>query len=329
MARFLDALHGKNKGRPPVWIMRQAGRYLPEYRKMRAAHSFLDMVRNPEIAAEVTQLPLRRYPLDAAILFSDILVISEALGCPVEFHEGVGPVFPEPIRSVRQVEEMQADLSSISYVFDAVRVLLPDLQVPLLGFAGAPFTVASYMTGGKKEAKLWMLRDPATFHNLLDKITAATVGYLLEQAVAGVAAVQLFESWASELSYPQFEEFSAPYLTKIVSAVSKKVPVIVFGRGMGGFIDPLQKIGAQGLSLDWGVSLSNVRKQVGPKLVLQGNLDPHTLYSDSATIEQETKKMLKEMKGDPAYIANLGHGVFPDVSPEAVGAFIEAVCDTK
>lgn len=330
---FLDALHCRNRGRPPIWIMRQAGRYLPEYQKIRSKYSFLKMCHTPEIAAEVTRLPIDLLGVDAAILFSDILVIPEAMGLGLRFEEGIGPIFDHPLNTPKDLKGLpQLDVKdALHYVANTIRLLLPTLDVPLIGFSGAPFTLASYMIEGQssrdwKKTKQWMLRDPETFHQLLEHLTTAIIGYLKMQAEAGVAAVQLFDSWANVLGYPQFQEFSLRYLQKITDALSEsEIPAIVFCRGSSSFYPDLAQLLVQGISLDWNCDLSQVRQQVPPSIALQGNLDPDILYAPLPVIEREVKLLLKKMKNDPGYIFNLGHGVKPDMSVEAVKCLIKTV----
>lgn len=318
---FLDALHSQNTGRPPVWIMRQAGRYLPEYRALREKRRFKEMIRCPEIAAQVTLMPIKRYQMDAAIIFSDILTIPEALGCQFDFHEGVGPVFESPV-TPKDVDKLSFD-HSLSYVSDAIKLVKPELEVPLIGFCGGPFTVVSYMTGGIKPAKKWLFNDPESFHKLLGIITDASIDYLKMQISAGIDAFQIFESWASFLAYPELQEFSFPYLQKIIKASS--IPVIFFSKGTSGFLQDLIQLKANALSLDWNSDLAKIRQKTPQSIALQGNLDPHVLYGSSKVIQKQCRILLDKMRGDKGFIFNLGHGILPDISPDAVQVLVDTV----
>lgn len=330
---LIEALQGKNSGRPPVWLMRQAGRYLPEYRKIRESYSFMEMCRNPEVVAEITQQPLRRFDFDAAILFSDILVVPDALQMGLSFEEHKGPVFSKTIRTAQDVAQLpKIDIvDTLQYVFEAIKLLKSSLSVPLLGFAGAPMTVASYMVEGGsskdlRRTKQWMLQDPASFHRLLQLLTDYTIEYLKAQHHAGVNGVQIFESWAQMLSYSQFQEFSLPYLKKIVDSLrAENIPVILFARGSSLLATELAMVAPTGLSIDWNGDLSNVRSKVGQKLVLQGNLDPEVLLCDPAVVKTEVKKILSGMDRDPAFIFNLGHGILPETPINSVHALVEAL----
>ncbi len=323
--RLLHALQGTNNGRPPVWLMRQAGRYQKEYRAIKESYSFLEMVHTPEIAAEVTMLPIKQFGMDAAILFSDILTVAEAFGVGLRFEGGVGPVIDRPIMSRADIPQQLGDLS---YVGDAIKLLLPELDVPLIGFAGAPFTVASYMIEGGssrdlKNTKKWMLKDPEGFHMLLETLTEATISYLRLQADAGVQALQLFDSWAMHLSFPHFEEFSLRYMKKIADGLNRDLPMILFCRGSSVFAPEMASIGC-GIGLDWNCSLPQMRQKI-PHLTLQGNLDPFVLYAPHETIRKEVTNLLDAMNGDPAYIFNLGHGISPDMSVDAVRCLVDTV----
>lgn len=330
--KFIEALNCRNRGRPPVWLMRQAGRYMPEYRALRAKYSFLEMCHNPELIAEVTQMPIKAFGMDAAILFSDILVIPEALEVGLRFDEGAGPVIEHPLSSAADVAALPAvDMrESLDYVSQGIRLLRPQLDVPLIGFCGAPFTVASYMIEGKssrdlRKTKQWMLRDPSSFHRLLDLLAEHSVRYLDMQIDAGVQAIQVFDSWAGVLAYTQFREFSLAYLEKIVQRIKNKVPVILFCRGSSVFAQQLAEISPSGISLDWNCDLSAMRKVVPQTIALQGNLDPDILYAPESVLRKEVLHQLNVMRGDPGYICNLGHGITPGVSVDAVRTLVECV----
>lgn len=318
--KFLDALNCRNKSGPPVWLMRQAGRYMPEYRAIREKYSFLEMTHTPELAAEITKLPLQVFGMDAAILFSDILVISEALGVPFRIEEKVGPVLENKVESAKDLERLDAGniREKLDYVYQAIQLL--DLEVPLIGFAGAPFTLTHYMAVNHKQ---WLFKDPASFHRLLEIITEATIAYLNMQVEAGVQAVQVFDSWANALAPKQFQEFSLRYLKKIVEAVD--APVILFCRGSSLYAPELASAKPAGISLDWNATLPDIRQKVGLNIALQGNLDPDVLSAPFSTIKKEVNAILDSMEGDPGYIFNLGHGMMPHHSPDAVKCLVETV----
>ncbi|HRD55565.1 MAG TPA: uroporphyrinogen decarboxylase [Parachlamydiaceae bacterium] len=332
MSLFLKALKCQNDSRPPVWLMRQAGRYMPEYRELRRKHSFLEMCHNKELIAQVTKLPIDAFGMDAAILFSDILVIPEAFGVGLSFEEHKGPIIHRPITQKKDIERLpdfKAE-DSLKYVADGIKETLDDLDVPLIGFAGAPFTVASYMIEGGsssdlKKAKQLMVQDPVSFHLLLNKIANATIDYLNMQIKAGVAAVQLFDSWANVLSFDHFMEFSAFYLKKILKGISQDVPVILFCRGSSCFASELSKLSPAGISVDWQLNIKDLRKVVPSTIALQGNLDPDILYANKDVVIKETKKILKSMQGDKGFIFNLGHGIKPDIPVASVRALVETV----
>ncbi|MBA3817228.1 MAG: uroporphyrinogen decarboxylase [Parachlamydiaceae bacterium] len=329
---LLQALKCRNQGRAPVWLMRQAGRYMPEYRALRTKYSFLEMCHNPELVAEVTLLPIRSFGMDAAILFSDILVIPEALQVGLRFDDGVGPIIERPLNTAADVDALPAVnmREALNYVAEGIALLRPQLDVPLLGFCGAPFTVASYMIEGKssrdlRKTKEWMLRDPISFHKLLDRLADDAIDYLLMQADAGVQAVQVFDSWAGVLAPGQFREFSLAYLEKIVRKVESRVPVIVFCRGSSIFAPELAEIQPSAISLDWHCHPSKVRQALPQNIALQGNLDPDILYAPLPVIRKEVTNLLKSMQGDPGYIFNLGHGITPGVPVEAVRELVDCV----
>jgi len=331
--RFLKALGCRNQGRPPVWLMRQAGRYMPEYRAIREKHSFLEMCHHPELVAEVTLLPIKALDVDAAILFSDILMIPEALQVGLRFEDKVGPIIERPIRTAAAVQHLPSGgvCESLQFVAQGIRLLKPQLKVPLIGFSGAPFTVASYMIEGGssrdlRRTKQWMLEDPAGFHSLLEKITAHTIDYLKMQIEAGVDALQIFDSWANYLAYPQFLDCSQRYLRKIVDALRPSgVPCILFCRGSSTFAPDLAALKPAGISVDWNASLATLRRTIPSSIALQGNLDPDILYAPHAVIKQEVKRLLKSMQNDAGYIFNLGHGLCPDMSVDAVRTLVDTV----
>ncbi len=330
---LLRALRCCNTTRPPVWLMRQAGRHLSEYRRLRERYSFLEMCHHPELIAEVTLMPIRTYEVDAAILFSDILVIPEAMGLGLRFEDNIGPIIERPITSHTDLKALpeRCDLTLLDYVFQGIKQVKSLLNVPLIGFCGAPFTVASYIIEGRssrdlKKTKQWMFRDPSSFHKLLDIIADWSIEYLQKQIQAGVDAVQLFDSWANFLAHRQFKEFSLHYLKKIIDGIrSTGTPTILFCRGSSVFAPDLAELSPSAVGLDWNCSLANIRKVIPVPIALQGNLDPDLLYAPLARIEREVSALLDSMAADPGYIFNLGHGVHPDVSEDAVRTVIETV----
>jgi uroporphyrinogen decarboxylase len=329
---LIDALYCRNHARPPVWLMRQAGRYMPEYRALRAKHSFLEMCHTPELIAEVTQQPLKAFGMDAAILFSDILVIPEALKLGLHFDEGKGPIIERPLQSASDVTHLpKVDIrQALDYVVQGIKLLLPSLDVPLIGFCGAPFTLASYMIEGKssqhlRKTKQWMLQDPTSFHRLLDRLAEDAITYLEMQIEAGVSAIQIFDSWAGVLGHSQFCEFSLAYLKKIVERLKSKVPVILFCRGASVFAPDLVKANPNAISVDWNARLSSFRPSIPFSIALQGNLDPDILYAPLSHLKQEVQSLLDSMKGDRGFIFNLGHGITPEVPVEAVQELVACV----
>lgn len=329
---FIDALNCRNKGRPPIWLMRQAGRYMPEYRALRQKYSFLEMCHNPELIAEVTQLPMTVFGMDAAIVFSDILVIPEALGVGLHFDDGVGPIIDRPLNSAADIEALPSiDIKqSLDYLSKGIRLLIPELKTPLLGFCGAPFTLASYMIEGKssrdlRKTKKWMLNDPESFHRLLNLLSDYIITSLTMQIEAGAQAVQLFDSWANVLAYDQFCEFSLAYMQKIVESIKPKAPIILFCRGSSVFAADMAKIAPNGISVDWNINIANLRPLIRPSIAIQGNLDPDFLYTSLPVLKKEVIRILNAMHGDPGYIFNLGHGITPETPVSAVHALVEYV----
>ena len=304
---------------------------MASYQTLRQKHGFLGICKQPELIAEVTELPIKEFGFDAAIVFSDILLICEAMGLDLHFEEGNGPILAPCLKTAECVKKLRNRdvVPKLSFVTDGIKLLKKRLDVPLLGFAGAPFTVASYMIEGKssrdlKKTKEWMFKDPQSFHELLEIITDYTVEYLNQQIDAGVDAIQIFDSWANVLAARQFEEFSAGYLQKIISKV-KKCPVLVFCRGSSIFYERLASLKPDGISLDWQSDLQEVRKRVSTKVALQGNLDPDILLTDSKTVVREAIAILEKMRSDPAFIFNLGHGILPTTSEDVVRALVSCV----
>jgi len=337
---LLRALLRKPVDKVPVWMMRQAGRYLPEYRKVRKhAGDFLALCRNPTLACEVALHPLERYKLDAAILFSDILTIPDALGLGLYFEAGDGPKFKYPFRSSKDLDRFDNNdvKPSLSYVFDAVTKTNKALDgdIPLIGFSGSPWTLASYMVEGAssrdfKIIKTLMYQEPDLLHALLERLASLVTWYLNEQIKHGVQVVQIFDTWGGVLSYSSFLEFSLVYMQKIVDGLIKNhndqpVPVILFTKGGGGWLDHLADTGASALGLDWTTNLSDARKMVGDKVAIQGNLDPCVLYSSSNVIRNQVKQTLTSYGRGTGYVFNLGHGLQPDMDVEKVKVCVDAV----
>lgn len=332
---FLRACKKQNVERTPIWIMRQAGRYLPEYRAVRAQSDFLTMCKTPELAAEVTIQPIDIVGVDAAILFSDILVIPEAMGMHLKMNEGKGPVFPNPIRTVEDAKKLKDidPTKELKYVLDAVILTKKNLdnRVPLIGFSGSPWTLLTYMVEGKgsknfSEVKKLIYNNPELAHAILNKLSKIIADYLSAKIEAGCNAVQIFDTWGGILSQKDFEEFSLQYVEKIISQIKRKdEPVIFFAKGVHFKLDKLANIGADVLGLDWTMDLGEVRKQVGDKVALQGNMDPTVLYANKDYIRKETKRVLSSFGKGDGHIFNLGHGVLPDIDPENVKAFVQSV----
>jgi uroporphyrinogen decarboxylase len=330
---LLRAARGELTERIPVWMMRQAGRILPEYRAVREkAGSFIQLATNPELAAEVTIQPVDILGVDAAIIFSDILVIPEAMGLPYVMEERTGPIFPNIIQSMADVEKLRiADPEhDLKYVLDAIKIVKKELSgsVPLIGFAGAPFTLLCYMIEGRgsktfSKAKKALYTDPIISHALLQKITDSTILYLKAQIAAGANLVQIFDSWAGILSPEQYRIYSLPYITQICNAITE-VPVTVFAKGAFFAREEMGKLNCEVIGLDWNMDIAESRKLIGENKTLQGNLDPCVLYGSFDEIRKQTKTMIDAF-GKQRYIANLGHGVYPDTNPDNVRCFIDAV----
>jgi len=330
---LLRVARGEKTERPPVWLMRQAGRILPQYRSLRASLSgFKELVETPHLAAEVTLQPVDELGVDAAIIFSDILVIPEAMGLPYEMIEKKGPNFPNTIKSSKDVSNLiqgENAADELGYVYQAVEKTVQELQgkIPLIGFAGAPWTIFSYMVEGSgsktfSKAKKLLYAEPEIAHQLLSKITETTISYLKRKIAAGVSIVQVFDSWAGILSPAQYKTFAMPYLKKICMAINE-VPVIVFARGAWFALEELNKLDCQVVGLDWNTPPEIARQKLGDKRVVQGNLDPCYLYASSKEIEEATKNMIHSFNGH--HIVNLGHGVYPDTPLDNVKTFVNTV----
>jgi uroporphyrinogen decarboxylase len=338
--RLIRALLRQPVDRTPVWMMRQAGRYLPEYRETRAsAGSFLKLCCTPELACEVTLQPLRRYAFDAAILFSDILTVPDAMGLGLYFVEGEGPKFSHPIRDAHAIEKLAIPdpESELRYVTDAVRLIVGELDnsVPLIGFAGSPWTIATYMVegGASREfagIKTLMFDEPALLHTLLDKNAQAITEYLKAQIVAGVQAIMVFDTWGGVLSPAAYREFSLPYMQQIVQQLPREhngqiIPKILFTKGAGPLLADMADSGCDALGVDWMTTLTDARAYVQNKVALQGNLDPCVLYAKPEIIRQEVAKVLADYGVGPGHVFNLGHGIHPGINPDHVTAMLEAV----
>ncbi len=331
---ILRMINGEKTERFPVWLMRQAGRILPEYRAVRSQLSgFKELVETPERAAEVTIQPVDILGVDAAIIFSDILVVPEAMGLPYQMIEEKGPWFEKRIRNAADLALIAGPIDvadRLSYVFEALKIAKKELngRVPLIGFAGAPWTIFCYMTEGQgsktfSKSKALIYSQPELAHQLLEQITAVTITYLKLQIEAGAAIIQIFDSWAGSLSPAAYSEFGTKYVRKICEAINE-VPVTVFAKGAYYAREELAALNCQTIGLDWTMDIAESRKIIGMDKTLQGNLDPCALYSDFATIEKSTKNLLNSF-GNRRHIANLGHGVYPDTNPDKVKCFIETV----
>lgn len=338
--RFLRAIERQPVDRTPVWMMRQAGRYLPEYRATRErAGDFMSLCRSPELACEVTLQPLERYPLDAAILFSDILTIPDAMGLGLYFEPGEGPRFRKTTRTASAIEELPAIKAErdLSYVMDAVSTIRRELngRVPLIGFSGSPWTLATYMIEGGsskdfRRAKAMAYETPELMTRLLDKLVTAVTDYLNAQIRAGAQAIQIFDSWGGALSHGAYRTFSLDPMRRIVQGLirdheDRKVPIIIFTKGGGQWLEAMLDTGADCLGLDWTTHLGQARERVGHRVALQGNMDPAALYAKPARIREEVATILAEYGPGSGHVFNLGHGITPEVDPDHAGAFIDAV----
>ena len=330
---FLRALKGETVDRPPVWMMRQAGRYLPDFMKLKEKYDFFPRCRTPELATEITVMPIDQIGPDAAILFSDILVIPQAMNIEVEMRPGVGPWLPNPVRTSKDVERVIVPNvhEELGYVMDAIKMTKQALndEVPLIGFAGSPWTILCYTVQGQGSknfdiAKKFCFTNPIAAHTLLQKITDTTIAYLKAKVAAGVDAVQIFDSWGGMLSPTDYQIFSWQYMQQIIDALKDEVPVIAFGKGCWFALDEMSKSGASALGIDWTCSARNARYLSGGKITLQGNFDPSRLYSPPAEIKKMVHQMIDEF-GKDRYIANLGHGILPDIPVENARACVDAV----
>jgi uroporphyrinogen decarboxylase len=326
---FLRACRGEALPRVPVWMMRQAGRYLPEYRELRAKHAFLEVCKTPDLAVEVSMQPFRRLGVDAVIVFSDILIPAEAMGLPLELGDA-GPNLPEPVRSLEAVRKLRNFDPEVEtgFLMEAIRriVRTAGRDVPVLGFAAAPWTLACYMVEGKTrdgfaKVKEFLYAEPETFRELLGRIARATIGYLQAQIAAGAAAVQLFDTWCGELALPDYRAFALPAVREVISAVRGVAPVIYYTKASHHLLPAVAEAGADVLSCDWRVDLAELRALAGPKVALQGNLDPAVLFAPQEHIRESTRGILEQL-GGVGHILNLGHGILPATPVENAQMFI-------
>jgi uroporphyrinogen decarboxylase len=337
---FLRALMCQSVPRTPVWIMRQAGRYLPEYREVRGqAGDFMSLCRNPELACEVTMQPLRRYQLDAAILFSDILTVPDAMGLGLHFIAGEGPKFKEPVQTADAIRNLRVpDVEQkLGYVFEAVRTIRRELNgdVPLIGFAGSPFTVGTYMVEGGSSREFPTIKalakeSPDVLDHLMNIVAETTIEYLNGQIEAGAQAIQIFDTWGAALERDDFRRFSLASMQKIIDGLirekdGQKIPVILFTKGAGPLLADLAETGCDALGVDWTTDLATAREYVGDKVALQGNLDPATLRESPEVIRQGVADTLESYGKGPGHVFNLGHGITPDIDPDHLGALVDAV----
>lgn len=330
---ILRTLRGEQTERTPVWMMRQAGRYLPQYMVLREKYGFFERCQTPALATEITLQPVDIVGVDAAILFSDILVVPQAMGLEVQLIESKGPVLPDPIKTINDLQRVTVpDVNDrLHYVFDAIRMIKQELdgRVPLIGFAGAPWTLLCYMVQGKgsktfDEAKAFCYTQPETAHRLLQMITDTTIAYLKGQVKAGADIIQIFDSWGGLLSPADFETYSLQYIRQIVAALKDEVPTIIFAKGAWFALEEMAATGAHGLGIDWCIKPKLARQFAGPDVTLQGNFDPAKLSAPIPVIRQEVKTML-EAFGGHRHIANLGHGILPNIPVDHARAFVDAV----
>lgn len=334
---YLRALRGETVERPPVWMMRQAGRYLPEFIALRDQYDFFTRCQTPELAAEITVQPIRRFPLDAAILFSDILVVPQAMGIDFKMKESVGPWLDTPIRTLEQVQNLQVEGAeeNLKYVYDAIDITLQKLEneIPLIGFAGSPWTLLCYCVEGKGSksfdiAKSFCFTQPEAAHLLLQKITDVTIVYLKRKVQSGVSAVQIFDSWGGMLSPEDYQEFSWKYINQIVEALAPEAHVVVFAKGCWYALEEMTKSKVSALGVDWTITPELARKFTNNSITLQGNFDPARLHSSPEVIRKMVHEMIDRF-GKDKYIANLGHGILPNIPLENAEAFIRAVVEWK
>lgn len=339
--RLLRAIRHQPVDSTPIWIMRQAGRYLPEYREIRKkAGSFLTLCKTPELACEVTLQPLQRFPLDAAILFSDILTIPDAMGLGLQFIEGEGPIFTQPVRDEKTIQSLVVPdpEEKLHYVLEAVRLISRELagEVPLIGFCGSPWTLATYMVEGRANKTFPLIQklleeNPRILHQLLDILAQSVAAHLIAQIRAGVQVAMLFDTWGGLLSTPHYQEYSLRYIQQIITALKQAqqnpVPVILFTKGGKQWLKEMANSGCDALGVDWEVDLGKARQQLGQKVALQGNMNPQILSESPVRIAAEVKRILEEYGTGSGHVFNLGHGITPDIPPEHVAVLVETVHD--
>ena len=336
--RFLDTIARRAVDRTPVWIMRQAGRYLPEYRRVREkAGHFLNLCKTPELACEVTLQPVERYPLDAAIIFSDILTIPDAMGLGLDFEEGRGPFFKHPIRNEKQADKLRIpDDEDLHYVMEAISMVCRELdgRIPLIGFTGSPWTLATYMIEGRGTqsfalVKKMMLDYTASFKRMLDLLATAAASYLAAQAKAGCQCVMIFDSWGGVLAHRHYLEYSLAPMQKLITAFKNQgcsdVPVILFTKGGGLWLEKMAETGCNVIGLDWMVNIGEAKRRVGRQVALQGNLDPSILLASEQAVRNEVLKVLDDFGEGSGHIFNLGHGIYPATDPDNLQVLIETV----
>ena len=338
--RYLKAALSQPVDKTPVWMMRQAGRYLPEYRELRAkAGDFMSLCTNPELACEVTLQPLRRYDLDAAILFSDILTIPDAMGLGLYFKTGEGPAFKKPVKTAADIEALYVPdiFDKLSYVTDAVSVIRKELkgEVPLIGFSGSPWTLATYMVEGGTtknfgEVKGMLFEQPQLMHKMLAILAKSVIAYLNAQIESGAQAVMIFDTWGGVLSTQNYQEFSLNYMQQIIDGLKRshdgnRIPVTIFTKGGAGWLEQMAATGADCVGLDWTIDINEARSRIGHKVALQGNMDPCVLYATPARINQEVADILSKFGYGNGHVFNLGHGIHPAIAPENVKAYVDSV----
>jgi uroporphyrinogen decarboxylase len=337
---YINALLKKEVSRTPIWVMRQAGRYLPEYRQTRKrAGDFLSLCKSSDLACEVTLQPLERFDLDAAILFSDILTIPDAMGLGLHFVENEGPKFSKPLTTLNDIDRLSKPEVGIelAYVFDAVSVIKKNLKgrVPLIGFSGSPWTLATYMveSGSSKnfsKVKGLLFENPKHLHQLLNVLADTVIDYLNAQIEAGADSVMIFDTWGGLLNKESYENFSLRYMSKIVDGIHRKydertIPVTLFTKGGSAWLEQIAATGCDGVGLDWTIEIGEAERRIGSKVALQGNLDPSVLYASPEIITSEAYKVLDQFKGQTGHVFNLGHGITPDVNPESMKVLVDAV----
>lgn len=340
MSKFIETLRGRKSETPPVWLMRQAGRYLPEYRKLREGNSMLQMVMTPELACEVTLQPLRRFPLDAAIIFADILTPLIGMGANLDFKKGEGPVIDNPVRNARDVDNLRLPdpRESTGYTLDAIRLVVRELggKTPLIGFCGAPFTLACYLVeggspGDMERTKAMMVGEPEVWHALQTKLAKLSADYLIAQVEAGCESLQIFDSWLGYVGPREYDQFVEPYLKLLVDEVRKRteVPLVFFATGVAGLFPRLSKLNVDAFGVDWRLTLPQARDLIGRAVPLQGNLDPQILAGPWAYVEKSARAILQESRELPAHVFNLGHGVLPHTPVENVERLVHLVKESR